>query len=195
MKTLLLLCLLTICPVSLLCAQGRVRTTDVDSGRVEKGKKVGLWSYYSFTGSGRKVLVQRYDHTAQKLLFFRQADERPYRMQVGSEWKSDYLDQPPLFLGGDAALSEFTRQLNYPEDARAQQVQGRVVVNFIIDTLGAAYDHKVLLGVSASCDREALRVAKLIPAQWLPGRKNGRAVPVEYQLPFVFRVQNAAAGR
>ncbi|KAA9333040.1 energy transducer TonB [Hymenobacter busanensis] len=178
-----------------LYAQGRVRASELDSGRVEKGKKVGLWSYYAYTGSGRKVLVQRYDHSTQKLLYFRQSDDRPYRLQQNGEWKSDYLDRPPLFLGGDGALSAYTSQLQYPEDARQREVQGRVVVTFVVDTLGAARDHKVLLGIGNSCDQEALRVAKLIPAQWIPGRKNGRAVPVEYELPFVFRVQNTTSSR
>ncbi|WP_400193022.1 energy transducer TonB [Hymenobacter sp. B81] len=194
MKALVLAACLAACPL-ISSAQGKVRTTDLDSGRVDKGQKVGVWSYYAFTASGRKVLVQRYDHSKRNLLFFRQPDERPYRLQLDGEWKRDYLDRPPLFLGGDGALSAFTRQLRYPDQARSKQVQGRVVVTFVIDTLGAAHDHKVLTGIGAGCDEEALRVASLIPAQWIPARKNGRAVPVEYELPFVFRVQNASGGQ
>ena len=58
----------------------------------------------------------------------------------------------------------------------------------IVDTLGVAQNHKVLTGIGAGCDEEALRVARSIPHEWIPGRKAGRAVPVEYELPFVFRI-------
>jgi periplasmic protein TonB len=172
-------------------AQGRVRQTDLDSGRIEKGRKLGPWSYYAPTVSGRKVLVQRYDHDQKKLLFYRKPDDHPYRHQVGSDWQMGYLDQPPLYVGGESTLSTYVRQLNYPEQARAKNVQGRVIVRFVVDTLGNASDYQVLTGIGAGCDEEALRVARTIPNDWIPGRKAGHAVPVQYELPFTFRITQA----
>ncbi|GAB2961951.1 hypothetical protein GCM10027048_32800 [Hymenobacter coalescens] len=169
-------------------AQGRVRQSDLDSGRVDKGRKLGAWSYYALTASGRKVLVQRYDYDQKKLLFYRKPDERPYRHHVGGDWQVGYLDRPPLYVGGEPMLSAYMRQLNYPEQARQKNVQGRVVVRFVVDTLGQASEHQVLTGIGAGCDEEALRVARIIPNEWIPGRKDGRAVPVQYELPFVFRI-------
>lgn len=169
-------------------AQGKVRQTDLDSGRVEKGRKLGPWSYYGMTPSGRKVLVQRYDYDQKKLLYYRQPDEHPYRHQQGDAWQVGYLDRPPLYVGGETQLSTYMRQLNYPEQARQKNVQGRVVVSFVVDTMGVAQNHKVLTGIGAGCDEEALRVARSIPHEWIPGRKGGHAVPVEYELPFTFRM-------
>lgn len=176
-----------------LCAQGRVRQTDLDSGRVEKGRKLGEWAYYAMTPSGRKVLVQRYDYDQKKLLYYRKPDEHPYRYRVGDAWQVGYLDRPPLYVGGEPVLSTYMRQLNYPEAARQKNVQGRVMVGFVVDTLGVASDYKVLTGIGAGCDEEALRVARTIPAtDWIPGRKGSRAVPVQMELPFTFRI---AAGQ
>jgi protein TonB len=61
----------------------------------------------------------------------------------------------------------------------------------VIDTLGTARDYQVLSGIGSGCDEEALRIARSIPHEWLPGRKNGQAVPVEYELPFTFRIAAA----
>ncbi|RAK67932.1 energy transducer TonB [Hymenobacter edaphi] len=185
---LLLLCGACCCAPLTLHAQGKVRQTDLDSGRVEKGRKLGPWSYYAMTASGRKVLVQRYDYDQKKLLYYRKPDEHPYRHQQGADWQVGYLDRPPLYVGGEPMLSAYMRQLNYPEQARQKNVQGRVVVSFVVDTLGVAQNHKVLTGIGAGCDEEALRVARTIPPDWIPGRKGGRAVPVEYELPFTFRI-------
>jgi periplasmic protein TonB len=175
-------------PLTAVHGQGRVRQTDLDSGRVAKGRKLGPWSYYALTASGRKVLVQRYDHDQKKLLYYRQPDDHPYRHQVAGNWQMGYLDRPPLYVGGEAALSTYMRQLNYPEQARVKNVQGKVIVRFVVDTLGTASDYQVLTGIGAGCDEEALRVARTIPAEWIPGRKAGRAVPVQYELPFTFRI-------
>ncbi|WP_078062743.1 energy transducer TonB [Solirubrum puertoriconensis] len=191
MVTRLLPIILLCCASAAVQAQGRVRQTDLDSGRVEKGRKVGEWTYYALTGSGRKVLVQRYDYDRKRLLYFRKPDEHPYRHEVAGSWQSGYLERPPLYIGGDGALSTYMRQLQYPEQARSKNVQGRVVVRFVIDTLGTASNYQVLTGIGSGCDEEALRVARSIPHEWIPGRKDGRAVPVEYELPFTFRITQA----
>ncbi|OON69126.1 hypothetical protein B0919_10485 [Hymenobacter sp. CRA2] len=169
-------------------AQGRVRQTDLDSGRIEKGHRLGPWSFYAQTASGRTVLVQRYDYDRKKLLYYRKPEDHPYRIQLNGEWQMASLDRPPLYVGGEAVLATYIRQLTYPDQARERNVQGRVIVRFVIDTLGVASDHQVLTGIGAGCDEEALRTARAIPHEWIPGRKGGRAVPVQYELPFVFRI-------
>lgn len=189
---LLLLGLGCCCVPFTLRAQGRVRQTDLDSGRIEKGTRLGVWSFYAQTTSGRKVLVQRYDYDRKKLLYHRRVEDLPYRYQQGSDWLSGKLDRPPMYLGGDALLATYLRQLEYPELARSNNVQGRVVVRFVVDTLGQASDFVVLKGIGSGCDEEALRVARTIPSEWIPGRKGGRSVKVQYELPFTFRLAEGA---
>lgn len=168
----------------------RQRTTEYESGMLEKGQKVGVWDYFSHTRDGRQVLVQRYDHTANKLVFYRPIEEKPYDAEVKpGEWARTSVEQPPLFIGGEAALAAYIAKLTYPQEAQNRNIQGRVLIEFAIDTLGRAYKHKVLNGIGGGCDEEALRLCQSIPPQWVPARVSGRAVSVIYQLPFTFRLQ------
>ncbi|SHI37990.1 protein TonB [Hymenobacter daecheongensis DSM 21074] len=171
----------------------RTRTTEYESGMVEKGAKIGVWEYYAHTRDGRQVTIQKYDHTARKLLFYRPIEDIPYEVEVQpGQWTRSRVDQPPLFIGGDPALAAFTTKLVYPKAAQDRNLQGRVVVALTIDTLGQASGHKVLTSVGGGCDEEALRVARKIPNQWIPARKGGRAVPIVYELPFTFKLQAPA---
>lgn len=168
------------------------RTTEYESGMIEKGQKVGVWEYYSYTRDGRQVLVQRYDHTTQKLVFYRPIEDKPYDVEVKpGEWTRTNVQQPPLFVGGEAALAAYMSKLTYPQEAQSRNIQGRVLIEFAIDTLGRASKHKILNGIGGGCDEEALRLSQSIPPQWIAPRLDGRAVPVLYQLPFTFRLEKA----
>ena len=171
-------------------AAQKLRETDWERGLMNKKTKVGIWEYFGRTPAQRQVLVQRYDHDKQQLLYYRPAGDVLYRAEIApGVWRSRLLDQPPLFIGGDAALAAFTTQLNYPEQAQARNVQGRVVVSFLIDTLGQASGYKLLSKIGSGCDEEALRVVRSVPAnQWIPGRIGSRRVAVEYELPLTFRL-------
>jgi protein TonB len=170
----------------------KMRTTDVESGMMEKGKKVGVWEYFSHTRDGRQVLVQRYDHTTNKLIFFRPIEDVPYNAELTpGEWTRINVEQPPLFIGGEAALAAYMARLSYPQQAQSRNIQGKVVIEFVIDTLGRATQHKVLNGIGGGCDEEALKLCQSIPPQWVPARRAGRALPVVYSLPFTFRLQTA----
>ncbi|MCB2378469.1 energy transducer TonB [Hymenobacter sp. BT635] len=160
---------------------------------IEKGNKVGVWEYFAYTRDGRQVTVQKYDHTAKKLVFFRPVEDIMYDVQLQpGEWSRARVDQPPLFVGGDPALASYTTKLVYPTAAQDRKLQGKVLISFMIDTLGQASGHKVLMSVGGGCDEEAMRVCRTIPQQWIPARKDGRAVPVVYELPFTFKMQTVA---
>lgn len=99
------------------------------------------------------------------------------------------MDQPLLYLGGEQPLALFLAgNLIYPVSAQETKTQGKVLVSYAIDTLGHASTHKVVLHVGGGYDEEALRVCRNIPNQWIPARKDGRAVAVQYELPVVFRM-------
>ncbi|TGE21364.1 energy transducer TonB [Hymenobacter aquaticus] len=171
----------------------RLRKTEFESGMIEKGNKIGLWEYFAYTRDGRQVTVQKYDHTAKKLVFYRPVEDIMYDVQLKpGEWSRSRVDQPPLFIGGDPALASYTAKLVYPSAAQDRKLQGKVLISFTIDTLGQASGHKVLMSVGGGCDEEAMRVCRTIPQQWIPARKDGRAVPVVYELPFTFKLQPVA---
>jgi protein TonB len=186
-KLLLFVVLALLCSFS---AQAqKLRKTEWESGLLDKGAKVGVWEYYAYTRDGRQVITQKYDHTTKKLVFFRDFDDVAYPVRTAAgTWNREHLTQPPLFLGGDAALAPFVSKLNYPVQAESRNIQGKVVVAFEVDTLGRATNHKVMLGIGGGCDEEALRVCRAIPNQWLPARVGSRAVVVQHELPFTFRL-------
>ena len=100
------------------------------------------------------------------------------------------VEVKPTFNGEDAnAFAQWAYgQLNYPEQAKADGIQGRVVVQFTIGSDGAVRDVQVLRSVREDLDAEAVRVVSSSP-QWEPGMQDGTPVPVSFIFPVVFKLQ------
>ena len=79
--------------------------------------------------------------------------------------------------------------MRYPEAAQQNDIQGRVIVNFVVEKDGSIANVKIAKGVDKDLDREALRVVKKMP-KWQPGKNNGVAVRSYFNLPVTFRLQN-----
>lgn len=100
-------------------------------------------------------------------------------------------EQMPQFPGGDAALMKYINShIHYPAAAEENNIQGRVVVQFVVDKNGNIGQAKVVRSVDRSLDNEALRVVKSLP-KFIPGKQNGQPVSVWYTLPVTFKLQNA----
>ncbi|MBD5322294.1 MAG: TonB family protein [Duncaniella sp.] len=101
----------------------------------------------------------------------------------------DVVEQKPQFPGGDEALLKFVRDhLHYPPMAQENNIQGRVVVQFVVTKTGAVGDVRVVRGKDPDLDKEAVRVVKQLP-KFIPGKMNGHAVNVWYTLPIQFKLQ------
>ena len=101
----------------------------------------------------------------------------------------DVVEEMPSFPGGQGALMSFLNSnIKYPVVAQENGVQGRVIVGFVVERDGSITDVKVMRSVDPSLDREAQRVVKAMP-RWKPGKQNGSAVRVKYNVPVVFRLQ------
>ncbi len=100
------------------------------------------------------------------------------------------VEEKPSFNGGDA--NEFSKWVNsklqYPEIARENGVQGRVTLQFTVNTDGSVSNVKVLRGVDSSLDKEAVRVVSSSP-KWKPGKQRDRAVKVTYTFPVIFQLR------
>lgn len=98
------------------------------------------------------------------------------------------VEQMPQFPGGDAALYEhISKNLRYPPMAAENNIQGRVVVQFVVTKNGSIGEVKVLRGKDPDLDKEAVRVVKTLP-KFIPGKMNGQAVNVWYTLPINFKL-------
>lgn len=100
------------------------------------------------------------------------------------------VEQPAAFPGGPSALNKWLSQnMRYPEAAQQNDIQGRVIVKFVVEKDGSVGHAEVLKGVDKDLDREALSVVKKMP-KWQPGKNNGVAVRSYFTLPVTFKLQN-----
>lgn len=97
------------------------------------------------------------------------------------------VEDMPTFNGGD--LNNFRlyvqHNLNYPEKAAKEKIQGRVFVQFVVDQYGDVVDIKIVRGVHPLLDSEAVRVIRSSP-KWTPGKQRGKKVKVQFTFPIVF---------
>jgi len=99
------------------------------------------------------------------------------------------VEEMPMFPGGDTELLKYiAANTQYPEVAKQNNIEGRVIVRFCITAKGEVDLVSVLKGVSPELDAEAIRVVKTLPA-FNPGKQGGKAVPVWYMAPIIFTLK------
>lgn len=98
------------------------------------------------------------------------------------------VEEQPSPVGGMPAFMQYLyKNIKYPDQARRLGVEGKVFVEFVVDKDGSLTDIKVMKGIGAGCDEEAVRVLKNAP-KWNPGKQRGRPVKVKMVLPIQFRL-------
>ena len=98
----------------------------------------------------------------------------------------DVVEQMPEYPGGIQALFEYLQQnVKYPEDAKKQKIEGRVIATFVVETDGSINNVEVAKPAFPSLDAEAVRVLSAMP-KWKPGMQSGKAVRVKYTVPINF---------
>jgi TonB family protein len=152
----------------------------LETGKVLNGGPDGSWKYFTEKGLLKEVIVYsngefvkgtRYDEAGKP-----------------EDYKAEHI--PPAYPGGDAALKRFLQwNLKYPREDQINGIAGIVVVQFIINAEGKMSKIVIHSGVSETLNREALRVVNLMP-DWIPGRMNGKNVPVLFTLPISFTLHS-----
>ena len=96
----------------------------------------------------------------------------------------------PVFAGGQEALLKYIEtNVKFPEEAKANGIEGIVTIKFVVNADGSVSDAKVMQGVDASLDAEAVRVVNSLPKFEKPGIQSGVAVPVYYSVPISFKLK------
>jgi protein TonB len=99
------------------------------------------------------------------------------------------VEEMPTFPGGESELMKFIyANIQYPQIAQENNIQGRVILRFCVTYKGGVDQVQVLKGVDPSLDTEAVRVIKLLPA-WKPGKQGGKPVNVWYSVPVMFQLK------
>ena len=100
----------------------------------------------------------------------------------------DVVEQMPRFPGGSGKLQEYIEQnMHYPAKAKAANLQGRVIIAFIVEKDGSISHVKVVKSVDPLLDEEALRIVKSMP-KWHPGKQTYLPVRVKIFLPVTFQL-------
>ncbi|MEO6189050.1 MAG: energy transducer TonB [Saprospiraceae bacterium] len=100
-----------------------------------------------------------------------------------------YVEQMPEFPDGAKAMYDYIHdKLKYPAIARENDIQGTVVVQFVVTSSGDITKVSVARGIGGGCDEEAIRVVRSMP-NWRPGKHNGKSVPVSFTLPIKFKLE------
>jgi protein TonB len=99
------------------------------------------------------------------------------------------VEEMPTFPGGDAELLKFIGEhTQYPEIAKENNIQGKVIVRFCVTAKGGVSQVSVLKGVDPELDKEAMRVVTTLPP-FKPGKQGGKPVPVWYMVPIAFTLK------
>ncbi|MDX2072472.1 MAG: TonB family protein, partial [Haliscomenobacter sp.] len=100
------------------------------------------------------------------------------------------VEQMPSYPGGQGDLLKFlATNINYPKTAKDNGIEGMVVVQYVIEKDGSITNAKVVKGIGAGCDEEALRVVNAMP-KWIAGKQRGQAVAVQFNLPIRFKLDD-----
>ena len=147
---------------------------------VKKGKKAAT---IKMGGQQVKVVEQpRVENTTKPV-------EMPNAIEVvPKEQAFDVVEQMPQFSGGMKALMDYlSTNISYPKEAHKKEIQGRVLVRFVVEKDGSISNAEVVKSVDPLLDAEALRVISSMP-NWIPGKQNGKAVRVKYTIPITFNL-------
>ncbi len=97
-----------------------------------------------------------------------------------------FVEQMPTFPGGQSLFMKYLREnIKYPDEAIENNIQGKVMVEFVVGPGGNIKNIRVVRGIGGGCDEEAMRVIKGMP-KWNVGKQNGVAVPVKVVVPIAF---------
>lgn len=96
------------------------------------------------------------------------------------------VEEQPSFPGGEGELKKYlVENITYPQMAKETNVSGTVYVQFVVEQDGSVSNVKILKGIGAGCDEEAVRVVKKMP-KWKPGKQRSKPVRVYFNLPVKF---------
>ena len=112
--------------------------------------------------------------------------------QKGTDHVYQVVDEMPQFPGGNRAMMAYIGQnIKYPTEAVAKGIEGRVLVQFVVNKEGDLQDIKVMKSIDSLLDQEAIRVISSMP-KWTPGKLKGEAVNIQYVLPIQFNIPKKA---
>lgn len=161
-----------------------------ERGSYDNGKKTGVWEYFDAQGQ----VEQRYDFSRNELVYDKNASTAfagatKSAIIVNGELRENPTGRLPVLLGGISKYAFYlANYLQYPPEARANQVEGTVIVSVTITSEGKIVDEQIEGEAGFGLGEEALRVMRLLPDEWIPLIVDGQAVATRLFIPIRFRL-------
>ncbi|WP_440999401.1 energy transducer TonB [Fodinibius sp. SL11] len=111
----------------------------------------------------------------------------PQEEEVEEEQEEDFFVSVEKMPKMKTSMAELQKKIVYPDKAQKAGIEGRVIVQFVVNEKGEVEDPRVIRGIGGGCDEEAVRVVKL--AKFEPGEQRGVPVRVQYTLPIMFMLR------
>lgn len=155
--------------------------------------KNGEFSFSTSSQNGKFLTISKDGYKAVKIDLSNASDQLTLTLErdgSGKETGTDDVIENPEFPGGTIQmLTYLQRTIRYPKECRDSDIQGRVLISFVIDKEGNVTNATVSKSAHPLLDDEALRVVKMMP-QWTPGKINGVVADLEYTVPINFRLSS-----
>ena len=154
-------------------------------GQTKKGKTTPKTTVVKEIPLEERINVIKSDPNSDAAL----EEPSPVNVTVRQEDNTIYnaagIEVLPEFPGGNAKLFSFiSKNFEYSEDMKENELKGRVIVSFVVEKDGSLTDLKVVRAIGYGTDREAIRVFKKMP-RWNPGEQNGKKVRCSYTIPIM----------
>lgn len=147
------------------------RDIDFKSGKLN-GQFLTYWD------NGKPKRIDRYENN--KLI-----EGKCFNFDGVATTYYDYVKKPEFPGGMNELMEHLGKELKYPNKARKEEIEGRVLVGFIVNKDGNISDIKIIQGLNKQLDEEAIRVVKKMP-KWKPGMQDGEAVRTAFNLPIEY---------
>lgn len=153
-------------------------------GNFANNKREGSWKYYHPNGMVSAMVEYKGDTIIK-------ADEfNENGVQLNENDTLTFVDKLPEFSSNPEDLYKFlSKRLQYPNWAKENNIEGKVIIRFVVDKNGDVVDVQLIKSAHPTLDAEALRVVKSMSG-WMPGTHAGKLVCVRYTLPIIFKLSN-----
>ena len=155
-------------------------------GNYTNGIKTGTWTCYK----AKDTIERQFDYSFNQLVSYLKDTSSKALVISGNDTIVTQADRPPFWLlGKETIINIIGHSIHYPDDARENNQQGKVMVAFTVYSDGHTSPPWIKKGVAKSLDEEALRVANLIPTDFAPAIVNGKPVISIYIQPISFKME------
>lgn len=162
------------------------------TGSYRNNERIGIWNFYN----SKNEITQKYNYTTKELLFIKEPKScltyPQYQLiKIGSDTTTKYIDRNAVRLGNGENSKLIVKYLNtYPTEARKNNIEGKVNIEYWINENGDVCCFKPLTNFGSGLEDEAMRIVKEIlkNTSWVPAIYNNKSVSIRMVYPINFRL-------